>query len=412
MREVKVNTDDLGYKPSENGLLRTESSLAGTERAAPRPESHSPQPEKARGMARRSAVAYLLGSFLLMLAIVVTPMKSSASVGIFVSFGPPAIPVYVQPDCPAPGYIWTPGYWAWDPAYGYYWVPGTWVPAPFVGALWTPGYWGWQGSGYEWYPGYWGTVVGFYGGIDYGFGYTGHGYYGGYWNRGRFYYNREVNRITSRNITTVYSQRVVVNDRGPRISYNGGRGGIEARPTSGQMAATRTRRFGAINQQLEQERFARSNPAQRARENHGRPEVAATARPGEFKGNGAVRATRAGAPYNEPPREVRSGRQVQQAVPSQAPNRPRVESTPARNTPRQAQPNVRIERSAPAQPMNARPVNRNNTRATVQLNSHRTSAQPQVRRPESHAAPERPAPNSAPAKHDNGNGHAQRGGHR
>src|SRR5271165_4640125 len=64
-------------------------------------------------------------------------------IGISVSFAPPALPVYEQPLCPADGYLWTPGYWAYDDDNGYYWVPGTWVEVPQVGFLWTPGYWGW-----------------------------------------------------------------------------------------------------------------------------------------------------------------------------------------------------------------------------------------------------------------------------
>ena len=107
---------------------------------------------------RKPVVALLIGSLMLALAMVAAPTQSSArvSVGIFVNFGPPALPVYEQPPCPAPGYIWTPGYWAWNPAYGYYWVPGTWVQPPFEGALWTPGYWDYDDGGYRWYPGYWG----------------------------------------------------------------------------------------------------------------------------------------------------------------------------------------------------------------------------------------------------------------
>ena len=45
-------------------------------------------------------------------------------------------------------------------------------------------------DGYFWNAGYWGPTVGFYGGINYGFGYFGTGFYGGYWNGGRFFYNR------------------------------------------------------------------------------------------------------------------------------------------------------------------------------------------------------------------------------
>jgi len=115
------------------------------------------------------------------LALAALPMASFAfvSVGISVDFAPPALPVYVQPPCPAVGYIWTPGYWAWDDG-DYYWVPGTWVLAPAPGLLWTPGYWGWGDGAYLWHAGYWGPHVGFYGGINYGYGYGGVGFEGGY----------------------------------------------------------------------------------------------------------------------------------------------------------------------------------------------------------------------------------------
>ena len=74
-----------------------------------------------------------------------------------------------------------PGYWGWSPS-GYYWVPGAWVEAPYMGALWTPGYWGFYTGRYWFHPGHWGSHIGYYGGINYGFGYVGFGYEGGYWN--------------------------------------------------------------------------------------------------------------------------------------------------------------------------------------------------------------------------------------
>src|SRR5580698_2183752 len=127
--------------------------------------------------------------FLLAIAMLFLSSASFAQIGVAITIAPPALPVYEQPVCPGDGYIWTPGYWGWGDD-GYYWVPGTWVEAPEVGFFWTPGYWGWGGSSFVWYDGYWGLTVGFYGGINYGFGYFGHGFYGGYWNGGRFWYNR------------------------------------------------------------------------------------------------------------------------------------------------------------------------------------------------------------------------------
>jgi hypothetical protein len=140
-------------------------------------------------------------------AVLVAPTTASAQIAISVTapIAPPALPIYVQPALPAPGYLWTPGYWAWDGA-DYYWVPGTWAMPPNVGLLWTPGYWGWNDGAYLFNTGYWGQSVGYYGGVSYGFGYTGNGYAGGYWNNGALFYNRSVNNINNTNITNYDGQ--------------------------------------------------------------------------------------------------------------------------------------------------------------------------------------------------------------
>jgi hypothetical protein len=88
---------------------------------------------------------------------------------------PPELPEYSQPDCPGDGYLWTPGYWSYAPQ-GYYWVPGAWARPPEVGFLWTPGYWGFVGGRYRYNYGFWGRHIGYYGGVNYGFGYVGVGF--------------------------------------------------------------------------------------------------------------------------------------------------------------------------------------------------------------------------------------------
>jgi len=102
--------------------------------------------------------------------------------------------------------------------------------APQVGVLWTPGYWGWGGSAFLWHAGYWGPHIGFYGGVNYGFGYTGNGYAGGAWRNGTFYYNRAVNNVNVTNIHNTYNTTVVNNVTVNRVSYNGGTGGIRRSP--------------------------------------------------------------------------------------------------------------------------------------------------------------------------------------
>ncbi len=280
------------------------------------------------------------GSLILLLVaaiLLAAPTAASAgiAVGVSVTLAPPAIPVYVQPPIPGPGYIWTPGYWAWDVDFGYYWVPGTWVLAPSPGLLWTPGYWAWDDGVYVWYAGYWGPVVGFYGGIDYGFGYAGFGYEGGYWDHGTFYYNRAVNNVSVTNIRNVYYKNVVVNNvTANRVSYNGGPGGTAVRPTAAESRAARERHVAPTSAQMRHERIARTDPAQRAAVNHGRPTVAATARPGVFTGRGVVQASRAGAPY----KPAMSGSNARAGTGARTPNREGVGRRPSAVTPRIAGP--------------------------------------------------------------------------
>ena len=172
----------------------------------------------------------LMRSAMLALVLLAVPATSFGGVILSVAIAPPVLPVYAQPLCPGPGYMWQPGYWAYGPT-GYYWVQGTWVLAPYVGALWTPGYWGWNGGLYLWHAGYWGRHIGFYGGVNYGFGYTGVGYAGGYWHNGVFAYNRSVTHVSGANFHT-YS-RTVVSHESSRVSYNGGKGGLTARANTG-----------------------------------------------------------------------------------------------------------------------------------------------------------------------------------
>jgi WXXGXW repeat (2 copies) len=202
---------------------------------------------------------------------------------------PPELPVYEQPAMPEPGHIWTPGYWGGGP-YGYFWVPGTWVQPPTVGLLWTPGYWGWRDGIYVWSAGYWGPHVGFYGGINYGFGYAGVGYEGGHWENGAFAYNRTVNNFGGVSITNVYEKTVIVDPGATRVSFNGGGGGTAVLPTPEQETAAHEQHVAAIPAQLQHERTASANKALLASENHGQPSIAATAKPNELTGKGVVAA--------------------------------------------------------------------------------------------------------------------------
>jgi YXWGXW repeat-containing protein len=217
---------------------------------------------------------------------VVSPAPSHAQI-LSITIAPPALPVYVQPAIPAPGYIWTPGYWAYADA-GYYWVPGTWVLPPSAGLLWTPGYWGWRNGIYAWNGGYWGPTVGFYGGVNYGFGYGGVGFAGGEWRGGVFAYNRSVNNFGSVNITNVYNKTVIVNNN--HVAFNGGAGGLAAQPTAAERVAMSQPHTQPTALQVQHQHTASTVRENFASVNHGAPSVAATAHAGQFSGNGVVGA--------------------------------------------------------------------------------------------------------------------------
>src|ERR1700734_3310404 len=207
-----------------------------------------------RGMSRRMSTmrtGIVIRSMLFAFVLLAFCHGAFAQIGISVGFGPPLLPIYEQPILPGDGYLWAPGYWGYDnSANDYYWVPGTWVYPPQPGFLWTPGYWGWGGGGYYFNQGYWGPTVGYYGGINYGYGYSGVGYEGGYWNNGRFYYNRAVNNVNVTVIQNTYVRNVNSRAAGNYVSYNGGSGGTAARPTAAQAAALHERHSPATAEQI------------------------------------------------------------------------------------------------------------------------------------------------------------------
>ena len=351
---------------------------------------------------------------------------------------PPALPEYDQPPCPGDNYLWTPGYWGYANT-GYYWVPGVWVVAPYVGSLWTPGYWGFYSGRYGWHHGYWGPHIGFYGGVNYGYGYTGVGYVGGYWHNNAFMYNRSVTRVNETVVRNVYVHNVTIINN-TRVSYNGGNGGLRARPLPAENMAFREQHTGPLPEQVNHARQMATNRQQWASVNHGRPAMAVAAQP-------LASNRRAPAPMppavqrqvsletarrpvgnpsagNRPAVEARPGQPGQpgrsEARPAVQPNRPAVEARPGQPGRSEARPAVQPNRPvgeanrpgpqprpetrpAPAnrpettRPEN-RPVARPETRPTPEPNRPANRPAPQPARPAAQPRPEsRPAPEQRPA---------------
>ncbi len=327
--------------------------------------------------------AYLLPIIVLVAALGFTtalpkPAAAQVSVGISVRIGPPVLPVYVQPICPGPDYIWIPGYWAWSQD-GYYWVPGTWVLAPEPGLLWTPGWWGFNAGLYMWHPGYWGPHVGFYGGINYGHGYFGFGYVGGEWRGRHFYYNRAVTNVNVRVVRNVYENRNYRRLTTGRIAYNGGPRGVRERPTPEQQRWDRERHVERTREQERHDMQARDNRAFRYSDNHGRPPIGATQRPGQF----------------HPPANQNRPRQERQTRPNtRQPQRPNY--APPRNQPRSG-----------AQPRNEPAPRGNQPRSGAQP---RNQPAPRGNQPQARPRNEQPRGNQGGDRgHDNRDGGNDRG---
>jgi len=305
--------------------------------------------------------------------ILVAAPPAVAQIGISVQIAPPLLPVYAQPPMPEEGYLWTPGYWAWGQEQSYYWVPGTWVRPPMVGVLWTPPYWGWGAGGFLFHGGYWGATVGFYGGINYGFGYGGVGYGGGRWENGAFAYNSAANNFGSFHVAHTYERNVtVVNDN--HVGYVGGEGGLKAEPNAEERAAERERHVPATAEQTQHIAAAAKNPELAASRNHGNPAVAATARP---VGSEGARARPEIGKAGEPGTRLGTARPAAEAKPEHA-----AEAKPER--PAEARP----EHAAEAKPA---------PKAPHPAVAHQ-APRPAEAKPEHPAAAVRAAPPPAPAR--------------
>ena len=145
--------------------------------------------------------------------------------------------------------------------------------APADGYLWTPGYWAYGNEGYFWVPGTWvmAPEVGFLWTPGYwGWGVNAYVWHGGYW--------------------------------GEHLNF-----------------------YGGVNYG-----FASSNHALLASVNHGRPAIAATAKPAAFGGHGVVAAKQAGAPYKAAENHAAAGPDKNKTTPHAANSAARLET--ARNT--------------------------------------------------------------------------------
>jgi hypothetical protein len=127
--------------------------------------------------------------------------------------------------------------------------------------------------------------VGYYGGVNYGFGYMGIGFAGGMWRGGVFAYNTAVMHVGIGGgwAHNTYEDRAIVDRntvaRGSRVAFSGGPGGINHPATAEERVAERDQHVGATSFQSQHLATARADHTSYAKANGGRPQNLAASRP-------------------------------------------------------------------------------------------------------------------------------------
>lgn len=106
-----------------------------------------------RPISRASVSVTLVAACIALSACVITPTPRGLYFGPLVAVAPPPARVEYYGAPPAPGYIWSGGYWNWA-GNRHRWVGGHWE-APRAGYQWVPRRWvhrrnGWQMQGGRW----------------------------------------------------------------------------------------------------------------------------------------------------------------------------------------------------------------------------------------------------------------------
>jgi hypothetical protein len=199
-----------------------------------------------------------------------------------------------------------------------------------------------------------------------------------------------VNHVNTIVIHNTYNT-TVTNVSENHVSYNGGTGGVEARPTPQQESYANEHHVGPVTAQTQHVQEARNNPELRASANQGKPPIAATAKPGDFK-TGVVGSRQAGGEYKAPPANAAGGNVARTANET----RPGTENRPENTT--EPSPDTQSrQRIAGSQVHTAEHRQRRN-RQDLSAATGQTSCQGSARSPEAPAATRKRTPASHPEK--------------
>ena len=82
------------------------------------------------------------------------PSFGQVSFGVTIGEPPPPLRYEVPPTMPAPGYVWTDGYWFIDGG-RWVWHHGEWERPPYSGAYWAHPHYDHYPDGWHVHQGYW-----------------------------------------------------------------------------------------------------------------------------------------------------------------------------------------------------------------------------------------------------------------
>jgi len=92
-------------------------------------------------------------SMLLGVGLILAMRSASAGIDVIVDMRPPPPKETAPPPPPRPGYVYEPGYWAWD-GHQYVWTEGTFVEER-KGYRWSEPRWVEEDKRYRFVPGHW-----------------------------------------------------------------------------------------------------------------------------------------------------------------------------------------------------------------------------------------------------------------
>ncbi len=182
------------------------------------------------------------------------------------------------------------------------------------------------------------------------------------------------------------------------MSYNGGSGGIQARPTPARLVVAREPHVNPLPQQIEHRTQAAQNPAQFAKANGGRPAVLAATQPLKLQQVAAAPGLANPGVREVTARNAAGHPELNRVAPAARPNESAArKSEPAAQTSQAAEPATRPKEPAAVQPNQpaARP-NEQHAKPT-ELQHPTQQAHPELNTEASHsAAKPQPKPHQRP----------------